>query len=163
MLKHFAASTLLLTLSALPAAAQDSAAVEKVKAGQACPGCNLFQANLSYRDGQNLDLSSARLRQSNLSLGTFDGVNLSNADLAFANLFGARFNRANFTQANLQNATAVGTFFGASSFAGADLSGANLSGADLKIARGLTQAQLDTACGDASTQLPAGKTIPRCA
>lgn len=163
MLKHFAASTLLLGLAALPAAAQDAAAIERVKAGQSCPGCDLFQAKLSYQDGQKLNLSGARLRQSDLSLSTYDEVNLSGANLSVANLFGARFNRANFTNTNLQNATAVGTFFGASNLAGADLTGANLSGADLKIARGLTQAQLNTACGDASTKLPSGKTIPRCA
>lgn len=163
MLKHFAASTVLLGLAAMPALAQDSAAIGKVKAGQSCPGCDLFQANLSYQDARKLNLSKARLRQSDLSLATFDDVNLSGANLSVANLFGTRFNRTNFANANLQNATAVGTFFGASNLRGADLTGANLSGADLKIARGLTQAQLNAACGDASTKLPAGKTVPACA
>jgi uncharacterized protein YjbI with pentapeptide repeats len=45
---------------------------------------------------------------------------------------------------------------------GAVLTGANFSGAELQDALGLTQAQLNEACGDATTQLPAGMTIPRC-
>ncbi|MEL6861253.1 MAG: pentapeptide repeat-containing protein [Pseudomonadota bacterium] len=162
MLKHIAALSIGLSLFAMPAFAQDAAAIAKVQSGQSCAGCNLFQADLAYRDAKKLDLSGARLRQSNLSLATYDDVNLTGANLSVANLFGARFNRANFKDANLQNATAVGTFFGSSNLSGANLTGANLSGADLKIARGLSQAQLNSACGDASTQLPSGKTIPTC-
>lgn len=162
MLKHIAALSIAFGAFALPAAAQDAAAIAKVQAGKSCAGCNLFQADLTYRDGAKMNLSGARLRQSDLSLVTYDDVNLSNANLSVANLFGARFNRANFKNANLQNATAVGTFFGSSDLSGADLSGANLSGADLKIVRGLSQAQLNRACGDTSTQLPKGKTIPSC-
>ncbi len=162
MLKHFAALSIGLSLFAMPALAQDAAAIAKVQSGQSCPGCNLFQADLTYRDGKKMNLSGARLRQSDLSLATYDDVNLSGANLSVANLFGARFNRANFKDANLQNATAVGTFFGSSNLSGANLSGANLSGADLKITRGLSQAQLNGACGDASTKLPNGKTIPSC-
>lgn len=162
MLKHIAALSIAASLFAFPAVAQDATAIAKVQSGKSCPGCNLFQADLMYRDGKKMDLSGARLRQSNLALATFDDVNLSGANLSVANLFGTRFNRSNFAKANLQNATAVGTFFGSSNLSGADLTGANLSGADLKIARGLSQAQLNKACGDATTVLPAGKTIPRC-
>ena len=41
---------------------------------------------------------------------------------------------------------------------GANLSGTDLSGANLLGARGLTQTQLDEACGDANTKLPEGFT-----
>ena len=40
--------------------------------------------------------------------------------------------------------------------------GANVSGAELDGARGLTQAQLDKACGDRATRLPHGLRIPAC-
>src|SRR6056297_2384612 len=163
MLKHIAALIVTAGLLASPAQAQNMDQIESVKVGKSCAGCNLFQANFAYLDGAKLDLSGSRLRQADLALSTFDDINLSRADLSIANLFGARFNRTNFSRANLQNAIAVGTHFGASDFSGADLSGINFSGANLAKARNLTQAQLDTACGDQSTRLPAGMTLRRCA
>lgn len=162
MLKHFSVLSTALSMLVLPAAAQNAASIEQVRSGQSCPGCNLFQADLTYQSGEKLNLSGARMMQSDLSLATYDQVNFSGANLSIANLFGARFNRTNFANSNLSDATAVGTFFGSSDLSGANLQGANLSGADLEIARGLTQAQLDRACGDTSTRLPAGKTIPSC-
>ena len=47
-------------------------------------------------------------------------------------------------------------------FSGANLTGANFSGAQMGGARGLTQRQLNTACGDSSTELPGSLTIPSC-
>lgn len=145
-----------------PAVAQDAGEIAKVRDGQSCAGCNLFQAELSYQDAAKIDLSGSRLRQSNMALTTYDDVDMSNANLSLANLFGARFNRVNLTSANLQKVIGVGAYFGSSDLTGADLSGANFSGADLTLAKGLTQTQLDQACGDAKTELPKGKTIPRC-
>ncbi|MEL6827327.1 MAG: pentapeptide repeat-containing protein [Pseudomonadota bacterium] len=162
MLRQFASLVVVAGLAASPAIAQNADNIGKVRDGQSCPGCNLFQAELSYKDANKIDLSGARLRQSNLALTTYDDANLSGANLSIANLFGARFNRTNFSRANLQNAIAVGTYFGASNLTGADLSGANFSGADLSLAKGLSQAQLNQACGDANTKLPKGKSIPNC-
>lgn len=162
MLRQFASLILVAGLVASSAMAQNAGEIAKVRDGQSCPGCNLFQAELSYQDATKIDLSGARLRQSNLALTTYDDANLSNANLSVANLFGARFNRTNFSRANLQNTIAVGTYFGSSDLAGADLTGANLSGADLTLVKGVTQAQLNRACGDANTKLPKGKTVPAC-
>ena len=161
MLKHLAAA-LALAAAVLPATAQDASQIRKVQAGQSCPGCNLFQADLAYLDVSGVNVSGARLRQSDMQLSTFDDWNLSGANLSITNLFGTRFNRADFTDANLQRATLVGTYFGRSNMKGAILDGANLSGADLSIAQGLSQAQLDKACGDSSTLLPKGFTLPAC-
>ena len=47
-------------------------------------------------------------------------------------------------------------------FEGADLKGAVLRGANLSEAKGLTQEQLNTACGDEKTKLPGVLTIPSC-
>lgn len=162
MLKQILILAFIASISAAPAIAQNANEIAKVRDGQSCKGCNLFQAELAFQDADKIDLSKARLRQSNLALSTFDDVNLSEANLSVANLFGARFNRSDFTRANMQNVIAVGTFFGSSNLAAADLSGANISGADLTIARGLTQAQLNRACGDSTTRLPKGKTVPAC-
>lgn len=151
-----------LAIAALPAAAQDAGEIARVKAGEACSGCNLFQANLAYRDLEGIDVSGARLRQADLKLSTLDRANLSGADLSIANLFGARLTGARLREADLSRATLVGTYLGGADLAGATLAGANLSGADLRTAKGLTQAQLSGACGDASTRLPVGLSLQSC-
>ncbi|MEP1143579.1 MAG: pentapeptide repeat-containing protein [Henriciella sp.] len=162
MLKHFAILITAAGLMTAPAIAQNATQIAQAKAGQSCADCNLFQADLSFEESKNVDLSGARLRQSNMALSTFEGVNFSGANLSVANLFGARLNRTDLSGANLENAVAVGTYFGSSNFAGANLNGTNFSGANLTIAKGLTQTQLNRACGDHSTRLPTGKTIPSC-
>lgn len=162
MLKQVAISVLVAGLFSPIAIAQNANQIARVQAGQSCETCNLFQADLSYAEGKKLNLAATRLRQSNFALSTYDDVNLKGADLSVSNLFGARFNRTDFTNVNFKRAIAVGTYFGSSNFAGANLTGANFSGADLTIAKGLTQSQLNQACGDASTRLPKGKTIPTC-
>lgn len=162
MLKHFVYLIFVASLMAAPSFAQDASEIALVQGGKSCPGCNLFQAELSYKDAHKMDLSNARLRQADLSLSTYDDVDFSNANLSVSNLFGLRLNRANLRDANLQRAIAVGAFFGSSYLGGADLSGANFSGADLSLARGLLQTQLNAACGDAHTRLPKGLIIPSC-
>ena len=64
--------------------------------------------------------------------------------------------------ANLEGTTFVGAYLGGARMNGAVVTGANFSGAELDSAIGITQAQLNTACGDATTTLPAGMTIPIC-
>ncbi len=144
------------------AAAQDAGQIARVQAGQSCPGCNLFQAELSYLDLPGIDVSGARLRQANLALVTMNHARFDGTDLSVSNLFGGRFTGASFRNANLTRANLVGAYFGSADFAGANLSGATLSGAELGSARGLTQSQLSSACGDATTQVPPGLTVPAC-
>lgn len=142
--------------------AQDAGQIARVQAGQSCPGCNLFQADLAYLDLPGIDVSGARLRQANLALVTMNHARFDGTDLSISNLFGGRFTGASFRNANLTRANLVGAHFGSANFAGANLNGATLSGAELGSARGLTQSQLSSACGDASTQLPTGLTVPAC-
>ncbi len=107
----------------------------------------------------------------------FAGADLSNQCVKGGNLTGADFDRAKLVLACMSKAD-----FRSASFRGADLSGANLSysklddadltdaifsatqarGTDFSHAKGLTQAQLNGACGDAKTRLPAGLTVPMC-
>ena len=161
-MKQFAILMFMIGFYCAPVSAQNSGQIALVQDGKSCAGCNLFQADLSYRDGKKMDLSEARLRQANLSLATYDDVNFSGANLSVSNLFGARCNRANMTQTNLENAIAVGTYFGSSDLTGASIVGTNFSGAELRITQGLNQAQLDRACGDPTTRLPKGLQIPAC-
>ncbi len=146
----------------LPVFAQDASHIARVQAGENCPGCNLFQADLAYHDLPGIDVTGSRLRQADLLLATMDEARFTGANLSVANLFGGRFSGASFTDTNLEDARLVGAYFGGADFTGASLRGANLSGADLATARGLTQGQLDTACGDEGTLLPRGLRIPAC-
>ncbi len=134
----------------------------RVRAGASCARCDLFQIDLAYRSVAGRDFSGARIRQSDLSLATADRARFHGANLSLANLFGARLSGADLTDANLEGATLVGAYLGGARMAGALLTGANLSGAELDLAQGLNQSQLNTACGDATTTLPAGLTIPAC-
>ncbi|GBF57312.1 secreted effector protein PipB2 [Candidatus Phycosocius bacilliformis] len=145
-----------------PALAQNAAQIDRVKGGQSCSGCNLFQADLSYSDLSRRNFSGSRLRQSEMSLATADGANFSRADLSIANLYGVRATGASFARTNLERAVLVGGYFSGANFAGANLTGANLSGAEMAGARGLTQTQLSKACGDATTTLPRGLSVPAC-
>ena len=163
MMKHALLISGLVALLAAPAYAQSPGEIARVQAGQSCPGCNLFQADLAYRNLPGVNVSGSRLRQADLSLATMNNANFETADLSVANLFGARFTSANFRNADLSRVTAVGAHFGGANLSGAQLDGANLSGAELHESHGLTQSQLNTACGDQSTRLPRGLTIPACA
>jgi uncharacterized protein YjbI with pentapeptide repeats len=142
--------------------AQDAGQIAAVKNGGNCPGCNLFQADLAYIDLPGIALNGARLRQADLSLVTMNDANFSKADLSSTNAFGGRFSGANFAQTDLTRANFTGAYLGFANFTGAKLAGMVLSGAELTGARGLTQSQLNLACGDGSTILPAGMSIPHC-
>ncbi|MGB3627581.1 MAG: pentapeptide repeat-containing protein [Henriciella sp.] len=161
MLKQIVISAAAIVFSA-SAFAQDAGEIRQVQAGQSCPGCNLFQANLAYLDAENVDVSKARLRQADLQLSTFGGWNFSGTNLSIANMFGARFNNSDFSNADLTRANLVGAYLGSSNLGGANLTGANISGANLSIVRGLNQPQLDRACGDNSTMLPKGLNVSAC-
>lgn len=134
----------------------------RVRAGASCARCDLFQIGLAYRSLAGRDFSGARIRQGDLSLVTADRARFRGANLSLANLFGARLSSADLSDANLEGAILVGAYLGGARLNGAALAGANLSGAELAGAVGLTQTQLNTACGDATTTLPAGMTIPNC-
>jgi uncharacterized protein YjbI with pentapeptide repeats len=84
------------------------------------------------------------------------------ATLTAANLAGGRFNKASFRGADLTAASLRGAVFENADMREARLNLANLSGADLSKAKGLTQAQLDQACGDAATKAPQGLTVRFC-
>ena len=148
--------------AALPATAQNAGQIDRVRGGASCAGCNLFQGDFSGLEARGLNLSGARLRQANLSLSVMNRTRFSNADLRDVDAYGGVFSSSDFAGANLTNASFVGTYLDGANFSGATLSGANFAGASLKRARGLTQSRLNQACGDETTQLPSGLTIPHC-
>lgn len=151
------------TLSvAAPAVAQNPSQIAKVRAGASCPGCNLFQADLSNLTLRGVNLSKARLRQADLSTVVMNRASFAGGDLRDVNAYGGVFGGASFARADLTHASFVGAFLEGANFAGANLSGVNFSGAEMDRAKGLSQGQLNRACGDDSTRLPRGLSIPGC-
>jgi len=142
--------------------AERDATSARVRGGASCGACDLFQIDLAYQNISGRSFAGSRVRQANLTIAIADRTDFSGANLSLTNMFGMRATRANFTGANLSGASLVGAHFGGARMNGAILTGANASGAELSEAVGLTQDQLNTACGDGSTTLPVGMTIPAC-
>jgi hypothetical protein len=116
------------------------------------------------RKNQRLDLSDTDIHGANLRGAYLRRAYLSRADLSEAVLSEAVLSEAYLSRANLRGACLSGACLsranlGEAYLSGADLSRADLIGADLSevdlgYALNLTQEQLDTAKGDATTQLP---------
>ncbi len=147
---------------ATPAMAQNAGQIARVRGGASCSGCNLFQGDFGGLEARGLNLSGSRLRQADLSLSVMNRTNFSRADLRDVEAFGGVFSSSNFRGADLTNASFVGAYLEGANFSGATLSGTNLSGAQLGRATGLTQGQLNRACGDEATVLPGSLHIPAC-
>jgi uncharacterized protein YjbI with pentapeptide repeats len=138
--------------------------------GAKLSGADLIIADLSYAHLGSANLSGADLSGAHLSGADLIIADLTKADLGSANLSGAGLIAANLSGANLTVADLTKADLGSANLSGADLSsadlsdaklfGANLSGANLR-GRGLTQTQLDGACGDANTKPPEGLKPPK--
>jgi len=143
--------------------ASRKASAERLVMGEtACTNCDLFQVDLSYQELESRNLTGARLRQANLSLSTFDKSKFAGANMSVVNGFGIRADHADFSDVNFEDAVLVGGSFNGAKFNNANLAKANFSGSDLSTATGLTQTQLNAACGDAETWLPMGLSLPAC-
>jgi len=147
-----------LALSA-PAAAQNASQIAKVQTGGSCPRCNLFQADFGDKVLRGRNLAGARLRQSDMSLSVLNHSDLSHADLRDVNGYGGLFGNVNFAGADMANSTFVGAYLEGANFRGAKFSGANFSGAEMDKAVGLSQSQLNAACGDLALTRRAGRLI----
>jgi uncharacterized protein YjbI with pentapeptide repeats len=71
-----------------------------------------------------------------MSFANFEGASFRGTELSGANLAGAKMDGADMTGAITSITSFVGT--------------------DLRLVKGLTQKQLDMACSDKNTKLPAG-------
>lgn len=160
---RFVGLALIIGLSAAsPALAQNAAQIARVQHGASCPRCNLFQADLGNLKLKGRDFSGARLRQATLTAAVLSHARFAKADLRDVDAYGAVLTNADLHDADLSHATFVGAYLEGANLQGAKMDGANFAGAEMRRTRGLTQAQLNTACGDASTQLPAGLHIQAC-
>jgi len=128
--------------------AADPAAVAKIHGGIVdCVGCDLKGA----------DLTNTCVKEHDLRGADFTGANATLMCMSFANFTGVSFRGTELSGANMAGAK----------MDGADMTGAKTSitsflGTDLRRVKGLTQKQMDVACGDTKTRLPAGLHIHRC-
>lgn len=122
--------------------------LERIKAGERdCRGCDLHGADLSNQ--------------------CVKGGDLTGADFSDVKALYMCMSLANFTDVNFRNADLTGANLAHSNLSGADLTGAvlditSIKGTDLSSAKGLTQRQLDQACADKDTKVPAGLTAKSC-
>jgi len=139
---------LLPVVPAAPAWAADPAAVAKLHGGIVdCVGCDLRGADLTNTCVKDHDLHGADFTGANatlmcMSFADFTNVSFRGTELSGANLAGAKMDGADLTGAG----TSITSFLGT----------------DLRKVKGLTQKQLDVACGDAATKLPPGLKIHTC-
>ena len=147
---------------AAPALAQNAGLIDRAREGANCPHCNLFQADFSSKRLTGRNFAGSRLRQADLSATVMNHTVFAGGDLRDVNAYGGVFSSSVFSGANLTHASFVGAYLQGAEFRGATLDGTNFSGAEMSRARGLTQRQLDAACGDDATTLPRGLSIPRC-
>ncbi|HEX3665130.1 MAG TPA: pentapeptide repeat-containing protein [Rhizomicrobium sp.] len=145
----FACLLTLLTSAAFAASAPpDASAIAGIRAGRHdCPHCYLAHA----------DLTNQCVKHGNLEGAVFDDARLTLMCMSYGDFRNASFRGADLSGANLAHAE----------LDGADLSGARLTitsirAADMSHAKGLTQSQLDQACGDADTRLPANLHVKTC-
>jgi uncharacterized protein YjbI with pentapeptide repeats len=158
----FALAALALGLYAPRAKAQNPTMIAKARGGANCPGCNLFQADLSNLELKNRNFAGARLRQADMSAAVFTHSRFDRADLRDFNGYGGVFTGSSFAHADLTNASFVGAYLEGANFSGARLDGVNFSGAEMERAIGLTAAQLASACGDPATKAPRGLQLRPC-
>jgi uncharacterized protein YjbI with pentapeptide repeats len=122
--------------------------VASIKAGNHdCPHCVLAGA----------DLSNQCVKQGNLEGADFDHARAVLMCMSFADFRGATFRGTDLSGANLAHADVDGA-----DFTGANFTITSIKGTDLRKVKGLTQQQLDEACGDADTKAPAGLTVRLC-
>jgi len=125
-------------------------------------GTTLSEAKLIASNFTMADLRKADLTRGDFSRSDFSRAKLISTDAMEAVFIGAIFYKSNlgrgdFTGANFTDAQFIDTKFGDANF-----TGANLSGASLYKIIGLTQEQLDVACGSNDTHLPAGFSLTTC-
>lgn len=135
-------------------------------------GAILEDATLTDASLSHSIMRQANLHRAELSRGVFRDNDFHSANLTGASAQSSDFSRSNFTRARLDNADLTGAIlndgqfnsarFGFATLSDVSMQGANLSDADLTHVNGLTQSQLDTACGNMHTRLPEGLHLPYC-
>lgn len=131
------------------------------------PDSTLIEAELTDSNLKSVDLRRADLTRGHFNGSIFNDAKLISASAEDADFTGTQFINAHAEHidlegANLTDAVMHGVKFGNAVFDRANLNKTDLSGADMRNVTGLTQAQLDVACGSYKTRLPARLSIAYC-
>ena len=140
--------------------------------GGVCEGCDLsgrilVGAKMSNSDFSGSNFTGAVLARADGTGSEFEEANFTGADLRSVKVIEATCPRAIFENASLANADARRADFRHADFTRANVTrmnfgGADIAGADLRNAEGLTQSQLNAACGDRLTRVPPGMRVRNC-
>lgn len=141
-------TTFLFTMLVSLARAGTGDAIASIRSGNRdCPHCVLTGADLTNQCVKGGDLTGADFSDARLVLACMSNANFRSASFRHADLSGANLANSRLEDADLSDAV---------------LSITSIKGTDLSRARGLTQAQLDQACGDTATRVPAGLIVRQC-
>ncbi|MBW6423235.1 pentapeptide repeat-containing protein [Rhizobium sp. XQZ8] len=120
-----------------------------------------YRATLQDVRANGASFKSGELQRANFTGAQLRGANFEKADLSRAVFDKAVITGANFVYANLSRASLSSAVFeGSLDFKNAFFLFVRIEGVDLSQAENVTQQQLDMACGDNATKLPAGLTMP---
>lgn len=135
-------------------------------AGSTAPGARFARVEAYRTDFSNIEadgatFESAELQRSNFTGAKLASANFTKADLGRSQFDGAELGGSRFSLANLARADFRGaTFSKPADFDRAFFFLTRIEGADLAASTGLVQWQVDMACGDDKTMLPAGLKKP---
>lgn len=120
-----------------------------------------YRTNFSGIAADGASFASAELQRADFSGAQLTGANFEKAELGRANFADAVITGSGFALANLSRADLSGAGFeGSIDFTGAFMFLTRIEGLDLSTATGLEQWQVDLACGNGDTRLPAGLATP---
>lgn len=135
-------------------------------AGAAADGANFtqiegYRTNFSGLSAKGASFRGAEMQRSSLANAVLTGADFEKAELGRVDFSGATLGDNSFAFANLARAGFKSAKIeGFLDFSGAYMFLTRIEGIDLSAAKGLTQAQIDLACGDPSTKLPTGLNAP---
>jgi uncharacterized protein YjbI with pentapeptide repeats len=120
-----------------------------------------YRADFQKMQAKGASFAGAELQRANFTGADLEGVSFEKAELSRVIFDKAVLTRSRFSFTNLARADFTDAIFeGPLDFSSAFLFLTKIQGVDLSQATGLEQHQLNMACGDAKTKLPAGLSTP---
>ncbi|NHK27870.1 pentapeptide repeat-containing protein [Parvularcula flava] len=145
---------------------------ETTARGSDFSGSVFERADLGGSLMQSAIFDNAEFRDTSMTAVQFSGASFREARLTDtmamrsvfyrADLIGVVAERVSFRRARFDEALLIGAVLHETDVTSATFTNADLTGADLTTVTGLMQEQLNSACGNAMTKLPAGLKVQEC-